>query len=297
MDKLKGAKYFTKLDVRWGFNNIRIKRGDEYKAAFVTNRGLFKPPVMFFGLTNSPAMFQNMMNNLFKDLILEGHVIVYMDNILIFTNDKRLHAKITHQVLQILKDNNLYLKPEKCEFDKTEVKYLGIIVSEGRLCMSPNKVLAIAEWPTPKSKKELQQFLGFLNFYCHFIKDFAKLAMPLHYPTGNKAWTWSSFEDLAFYDLKKAVAHDPILTLPLDDAPFCIKADSSGYATGAVLSQLQDSIWKPVAFFSKTLNNVERNYDVHDRELLSIMRAITDWRRYILGASTPVNILSDHQNL
>jgi hypothetical protein len=153
-------------------------------------------------------------------------------------NNKRLHAKITRQVLQILKDNNLYLKPKKCEFNKTEVEYLGVIVSEGRLRMSPNKVLAIAKWPTPKSKKELQQFLGFLNFYRRFIKDFTKLATPLHYLTGNKPWTWSSFKDLAFHNLKKAVAHDPILTLPLDDVPFRIKADSSGYATGAVLSQL-----------------------------------------------------------
>lgn len=297
MDKLKGAKYFTKLDVRWGFNNIRIKKGDEHKAAFITNRGLFEPLVMFFGLTNSPATFQCMMNDLFKDLILQGHVIVYMDDILIFTNDRNLHAQITRQVLHILQDNNLYLKPEKCEFDQLEVEYLGVIISEGQIRMSPKKVDAVAQWPTPKSKKDVQQFLGFVNFYRRFVRNFADLATPLHALTGSAPWKWSHTEDTSFKNLRDAVISGPVLTIPLDDAPFKIEADSSGYATGAVLSQLQDDQWRPIAFYSKTLNEVERNYDIHDRELLSIMRSLADWRRYILGTPTPVDIISDHQNL
>ncbi|KAJ3494703.1 hypothetical protein NLJ89_g10750 [Agrocybe chaxingu] len=267
MDKLNGSKYFTKLDVRWGFNNIRIKDGDEYKAAFITNRGLFEPLVMFFGLTNSPATFQNMMNDLFKDLILDGHVVIFMDDVLIFTDDRTQHARITREVLQILKDNNLYLKPEKCEFDKTEVEFLGVIVSHGSLRMSPSKVDAIASWPVPKSKRELQQFLGFLNFYRRFIHDFANLAAPLNHLTGNKPWNWTAIEHDAFHKLRTAALDGPVLALPLDDAPFRIEADSSGYATGAVLSQLHGEDWRPVAFYSKSLNDVERNYDIHDRHL------------------------------
>lgn len=118
IDKLKGAKYFTKLDVRWGYNNVRIKEGDEHKAAFVTNRGLFEPTVMFFGLTNSPATFQNMMNNIFADFIAEGKVTVYLDDILIFSANLEEHRRIVTEVLRRLKENNLFLKPEKCEFEQ-----------------------------------------------------------------------------------------------------------------------------------------------------------------------------------
>ncbi|PPQ84232.1 hypothetical protein CVT26_013080, partial [Gymnopilus dilepis] len=164
MDKLKGAKYFTKLDIRWGYNNIRIKEGDEHKAAFITNRGLFEPLVMFFGLMNSPVTFQNMMNDLFRELLLTGHVIIYMDDILIFSDDLTTHCILTRQVLKVLEDNKLYLKPEKCVFEALEVKYLGVIVSHGCLKMDPKKVDAVSNWPKPHNKKDVQQFLEFVNF-------------------------------------------------------------------------------------------------------------------------------------
>ena len=156
MDKLKGSKYFTKLDVRWGFENIRMKEGDEWKAAFITNRGLYEPTVMFFGLTNSPATFQSMMNDIFRELILTGHVIIYMDDILIFTDDLATHQLITQQVLTILQKNNLFLKPEKCFFEALEVEYLGVIVSQGSIKMDPKKIEALRDWPTPRCKKHVQ---------------------------------------------------------------------------------------------------------------------------------------------
>ncbi|SJL15525.1 uncharacterized protein ARMOST_19025 [Armillaria ostoyae] len=165
IDKLQGAKYFTKLDVRWGYNNVRIKEGDEHKAAFRTNRGLFEPTVMFFGLTNSPATFQWMMNDIFKDLIASGKVTIYLDDILIFTKDLDEHRRIVRQVLQKLRENKLFLKAEKCEFEVLETEYLGVIISEGQVRMDPVKLAGIAEWPTPTKKKELQSFLGFTNFY------------------------------------------------------------------------------------------------------------------------------------
>ena len=297
MDKLKGAKYFTKLDVRWGYENIRIKEGDELKAAFITNRGLFEPTVMFFGLTNSPATFQNMMNDIFRDLLLSGHVIIYMDDILIFTDDLTTHRLITRQVLSLLQKHNLFLKPEKCSFETLEVEYLGVIVSHGSLKMDPKKILALQTWPTPRCKKDVQQFLGFVNFYRRFVKDFAKTARPLNQLCGSKPWFWSDNENQAFLSLRNSVVHGPILAIPLDDAPFRIEADSSGYATGAVLSQLQDGQWRLVSFSSKSLSDVERNYDIHDRELLSIMRALSDWRKYLHGSTIPFEIHSDHKNL
>jgi hypothetical protein len=128
IDKLQGAKYFTKMDVRWGFNNIHIKDGDQWKVAFKTPIGLFEPMVMYFGLCNSPATFQTMMNHLFKDLIDRDIVVVYMDNILIFTQEQEEHGQVTKEVLQILKDNNLYLKLKKCEFKKEKIEYLGLVI-------------------------------------------------------------------------------------------------------------------------------------------------------------------------
>jgi hypothetical protein len=129
VNQLRGAKYFTKLDVRWGFNNVRIQEGDEWKAAFRTNRGLFEPLVMFFGLTNSPATFQTMMNDMFTDMISEGVVVVYLDDILIFTKDLEEHRQITRRVLKRLAEHQLYLRPEKCEFEKTRIEYLGLIIN------------------------------------------------------------------------------------------------------------------------------------------------------------------------
>ena len=165
IDKLKGTKIFTKIDLRWGYNNVRIKQGDEWKAAFKTNRGLFEPTVMFFGLTNSPATFQAMMNTLFKDLIDTGKVVIYMDDILIFTESIEEHRELVAKVLQRLADNDLYAKPEKCVFEAESVEFLGMIVSHNTVSMDAVKVVGVVNWPVPRSVKEVQSFLGFGNFY------------------------------------------------------------------------------------------------------------------------------------
>ena len=163
--QLRGAKYFTKLDVWWGFNNIQIWAGDEWKAAFCTNRGLFEPQVMFFGLTNSPATFQTMKNNSFHDMIAEGVVCVYLDDILIFTKTLLEHRTITWRVLECLREYNLCLKPEKCKFKRTWIEYLGVIVSEGMVDMDSVKVSGVSEWLEPQNKREVQSFVRFVNFY------------------------------------------------------------------------------------------------------------------------------------
>ncbi len=165
MDKLRRAKYFSKLDVHWGYNNVHIKTGDEWKAAFRTNRGLYKPTVMFFRLTNSPATFQWMMNDIFKDLIASGKVTIYLDDILIMSKTKEEHRQITRKVLATLRKHKLFLKAEKCEFEVLETEYLGIIISEGSIRMEPVKIKGILDWPILTKKKELQSFLGFTNFY------------------------------------------------------------------------------------------------------------------------------------
>jgi hypothetical protein len=297
INQLRGAKYFTKLDVRWGFNNVHIKEGDEWKAAFRTNRGLFEPLVMFFGLTNSPATFQTMMNEIFIDMTSEGVVVVYLDDILIFTKTLDEHWEVTRWVLGRLE---LFLQPEKCEFEKTWIEYLGLIISENHVEMDPVKVAGVAEWPQPTNKREVQSFLGFANFYRRFIKDFSHHARPLFDLTWNdQKWKWDIPEATAFQKLKKAITSAPVLTTPADNRPFRIEADSSDFATGAVLSQLssEDEKWHPVAYLSKSLSETERNYEIHDKEMLAIMRALEEWRHFLEGAPDKFEIWTDHKNL
>ena len=165
LDKLKGAKWFTKLDVLWGYNNIRIRDGDQWKAAFKTNKGLFEPTVMFFGMCNSPATFQSMMDEIFADMTDEGIVIIYMDDVFIFAPDEITLRENMKRVLARLQENDLFLKPAKCEFNKTKVKYLGMVIEEGKISMDPGKLKGIQDWPAPITVKQVRGFLGFGNFY------------------------------------------------------------------------------------------------------------------------------------
>jgi hypothetical protein len=240
VNQLRGAKYFTKLDVRWGFNNVCIKEGDEWKAAFRTNHGLFEPLVMFFGLT----------------------VVVYLDDILIFTKTLDEHREVTRRVLGRLAAHELFLRPEKCEFEKPRIEYLGLIITEDHVEMDPVKVAGVAEWPQPTNKREVQSFLGFANFYRWFIKDFSHHARPLFNLTRNdQKWKWDLPETIAFQKLKEAITSTPVLTTPADNRPFRIEADSSDFATGAVLSQLsaEDKKWHPVAYLSLRRSGITRS--------------------------------------
>jgi hypothetical protein len=299
VNKLRHASYFTKLDIRWGYNNIRIKEGDEWKAAFRTNRGLFEPLVMFFGLTNSPSTFQTMMNDIFRDLIDQGQVVVYLDDILIFTEDIQTHQQITRQVLDVLRQHKLYLCPAKCEFHKRTIEYLGLIIGQGTVEMDPVKVEGVSKWPTPTNLTEVQSFIGFCNFYRRFIRDFSGIARPLHNLTKKDTpFAWGTVQQQAFQELKDTITSHPILAFPNEDKPFRLEADSSDYATGAELAQLgDDGKWHPIAFMSKSLSETERNYDIHDKELLAIIRALEEWRHFLEGAKHQFEIYTDHQNL
>ena len=179
LNKLRDAKIFTKMDVRWGYNNILIHPDDRWKAAFITEFGLFEPTVMFFGLCNSPATFQAFMNRIFDKEISEGWIIIYMDDILIFSADPETHKLRTKHVLDILQKEHLFLKPTKCTFDALEVEYLGMVIRHGEVAMDPAKIKGISEWPQPKTLTEVRSFLGFCNFYRTFIPHFSTIAQPL----------------------------------------------------------------------------------------------------------------------
>jgi len=279
VSQLHRARYFTKLDVRWSFNNVCIKPGDEWKAAFRTNRGLFEPLVMFFGMTNSPATFQTMINDIFWDLIAEGIMVVYLDDILIFTRTEEKHVKAIRRVLQVLQEHKLFLCLEKCEFCKERIKYLGLVISENEVSMDLVKVAGVQEWPTLENKTDVQAFLGFVNFYRRVIRDFSAKARPLFDLTRSKqVWTWSGREQTAFEDLKMVVTTALVLMSPQDSKPFRVEADSLDFTTGAVLSQQStaDGKWHPIVFYSKSLSSVERNYKIHDKEMLAIIRALEE---------------------
>jgi len=217
VSQLRGARYFTKLDVHWGFNNVRIKPGDEWKAAFCTNHGLFEPLVMFFGMTNSPATFQTMMDDVFRTVIAEGIVVVYLDDILIFTKTEEEHERAVQRVLEILAEHKLFLCLEKCEFHRKQIEYLGLVISENKVVMDPVKVAGVCEWPVPENRTDIQAFIGFVNFYRHFIQDFSTIARPLFDLTrSNQAWNWGTKEQEAFECLKMAVTTAPILASPQD---------------------------------------------------------------------------------
>jgi hypothetical protein len=176
VNKLKGSKWFTKIDLRWGYNNVCIKEGNEWKAAFVCHRGLFEPIVMYFGLCNSPATFQTMMNEIFSDIA--DVMVIYIDDLMIYTktDDIQTHERVVKQVLKRLEEHDLFAKSEKCTFGVKEVEFLGMIVSREGIKMDDSKVKAIREWPTPKTVRGVRSFLGLANFYCRFIEGYAQVA-------------------------------------------------------------------------------------------------------------------------
>ena len=212
INQLTKAQYLTKFDVRWGYHNIRIQEGDEWKGAIVTKRGLFEPKVMYFSMTNSPATFQALMNSVFADLIAKGQVAVYMDDILIYSQDIKAHRLVVREVLKQLEHYDIYLKPEKCEFGQQSIKYLGMIIRPGEVQMDPGKVSAVKSWPTPTTLKKVRAFIGFANFYRRFIKDFSTMARPLHDLTKKDTpWQWNKKQQEAFDSIKWQFCTEPIL--------------------------------------------------------------------------------------
>jgi hypothetical protein len=228
---------------------------------------------MFFGMCNSPATFQSMMDHIFKDEIHNKWIIVYMDDILIFSKTKEGLEQITKGVLQKLRENDLYLKPHKCEFAKTKIEYLGMILEEGKVSMDPTKLIGIKQWPEPTTVKQVRSFLGFGNFYRRFIRNYSNVARPMNeLLQKDKKFEWTTETQTAFDELKKRFTEEPVLIFPDTSKPFQIECDASKYASGAVLTQLDvNGDRHPCAFISKTFSPTERNYEIYDRELLSVI--------------------------
>ena len=276
LENIGTKKVFTKMDLRWGYNNVRIKERDEWKAAFMTLEGSFEPTVMFFGLTNSPAIFQAMMNELLRDLTNMGKVAVFIDDVIVGTETEEGHNELVAEMIKRLEENKLYMKPEKCKWKVREIEFLGVVIGSEGIKMEKEKVKGVLEWPTPKSVKDVQKFLGLANYYHWFIKGFAMVARPLHDTVKkDKKWEWTERQEEAFKELKKRFTEEPVLVAPDIDKKMRMEVDTSDYAMGGVLSmECGDGLWRPVAFLSKSLNETERNYEIHDKEMLAIIREL-----------------------
>jgi len=191
LDGVRKRKVFTKLDLRWGYNNVRIKEGDKWKTAFTIHIGTYKSTVMYFRLTNSPATFQAIMNNLFRDLINQEDTAAFIDDILVATDTEERHDELVEEVLRRLEENDLFVKPEKCKWKVREVEFLGVVIGPKEVEMQKEKIKEVLNWLVPRNIKEVQKFLGLTNYYRRFIKDFARIVAPLHVLVRKEQkWKW-----------------------------------------------------------------------------------------------------------
>jgi hypothetical protein len=297
--QLTGAKLFSKLDLTKGFYQIGLDPACREFLAFSTPDGPKQWKVMPFGIANAPATFQREMQRIFKDR-LDISVMVFIDDILIFSKDERDHAEHVEWVLEQLRKNGYYANPDKCELFQPEVNFLGHVIKEGGLAVQQHKVDSIMQWPVPQCVKDVRSFLGLTGYYRRFVEGYSAIAAPLSDLTHiDKPFVWGDREMEAFTRLKQSLAQAPTLATPDNSKPYVLHTDASGYAVGATLSQdfgLGRGL-QPVAFMSKKMGPAQRNYPVHEWELLAIVEALRAWRCYLYGSVHSIEILTDHHSL
>jgi transposase InsO family protein len=295
-DRLAHAEIFTALDLRGAYNLIRIKEGEEWKTAFRTRYGHFEYLVMPFGLTNAPATCQELINNVLR-AHLDIFVIAYLDDILIYSQNEKEHKEHVRTVLTLLQQHDLLVDPDKCSWHQEEVEFLGCMVGKNGVRMSEDKIQVVKDWPTPRTVKEIQSFLGFVNFNRQFIQNFSKIAIPLTELTKKETpFEWTKKQDEAFETLKQACVEPPVLVSFRSGEPLRFETDASDLAIGMCAKQERDGKWHPIAYHSRKFTSAEENYDVHDKELLAIVVALEHWRVYAESCSDLL-IFSDHKNL
>ena len=296
LDRLKGAKLFSKLDLRSGYNQVRVADGDIEKTAFGTRYGSYEFCVLPFGLTNAPATFMRLMNTIFES-DLDKFVQVFLDDILIFSSDMNEHLRNLRAVLTTLRKHQLFAKLSKCEFGLSSVTYLGHVVSDDGIATDPEKVESVKKWPTPKNVHEVRQFLGLAGYYQRFIAGFADIAAPLSDLTRDDTpWAWGEPQNKALESLKKALSSAPVLMVPDPRKEFVVETDASGFAVGAIVSQKDDKgSLRVVAYASRKMTGPESRYPTHTKELLAIHYAFGKFRHYLHGPH--VRVLTDNISL
>ena len=296
LDRLGGCKYFSKIDLRSGYYQVRISEEDIYKTAFRTRYGHYEFTVLPMGLTNAPATFMRLMQDIFIDY-LDKFVISYLDDLLIYSRTLEEHERHVKLVLNKLRENKLYAKKSKCEFYKREVNFVGHIVGEYGKRVESNKIKAIMDWPILKNIHDVRSFLGLASYYRVYVDGFSKIVSPISDLLKiEKPFAWTNIQDKAFNEIKQIMTNTPVLAFPNSLLPYIVTTDSSGYAVGATLSQDQgNGEIRPVAYMSKKMLDAETRYPTHEQEELAIILALNEWRHYLHGAKFKIE--TDHHSL
>ncbi|GJS65577.1 putative reverse transcriptase domain-containing protein [Tanacetum coccineum] len=290
-DQLQGLSVYSKIDLRSGYHQLRVREEDIPKTAFRTRYGHYEFQVMPFGLTNAPSVFMDLMNRVCKPY-LDKFIIVFIDDILIYSKNKQEHEEHLKLILELLKKEELYAKFSKCEFWIPKVQFLGHVIDSQGIHVDPAKIESIKDWASPKSPTEIRQFLGLAGYYRRFIEGFSKIAKPMTKLTQKKVkFEWGDKQEAAFQLLKQKLCSAPILALPEGSEDFIAYCDASKKGLGAVLMQRE----KVIAYASRQLKIHEKNYTTHDLELGAVVFALKIWRHYLYG--TKCTVFTDHKSL
>ncbi|XP_052736657.1 uncharacterized protein LOC128197864 [Vigna angularis] len=291
MDQLHGATVFSKIDLRSGYHQILVKADDVQKTAFRSRYGHYEYVVMPFGVTNAPAIFMDYMNRIFRPF-LDKFVVVFIDDILVYSKTREEHEDHLRAVLEVLRERRLYAKLSKCEFWMEEVPFLGYVISAGGIAVDPAKVQAVLQWERPKTVTEIRSFVGLAGYYRRFIENFSRIVAPLTQLTRkDQPFVWTDCCETSFQELKKRLTSAPVLVIPDTGKPFEVFCDASHQGLGCVLMQEK----KVVAYASRQLKVHEKNYPTHDLELAAVVFALKIWRHYLYGAI--FQVFSDHKSL
>ncbi|GKD47839.1 putative reverse transcriptase domain-containing protein, partial [Tanacetum coccineum] len=290
-DQLQGSRVYSKIDLRSGYHQLRVREEDIPKTAFRTRYGHYEFQVMSFGLTNAPAVFMDLMNRVCKPY-LDRFVIVFIDDILIYSKSRKEHEGHLKLILRLLKEEELYAKFSKCDFWLSKVQFLGHVIDSEGIHVDPAKIESIKDWASPKTPTEIRQFLGLAGYYRRFIKGFSKIARPMTKLTQKSVkFDWGEKAEAAFQLLKQKLCSAPILALPEGSENFVVYCDASHKGLGAVLMQKE----KVIAYASRQLKVHEKNYTTHDLELGAVVFALKMWRHYLYG--TKCVVFTDHKSL
>eukprot|EP00889_Picochlorum_renovo_P006501 jgi/Picre1/33531/NNA_008854.t1 len=296
LKRLRGAKYFSSLDLASGYWQFRIKDKDVHKTSFRTPDGSYQWKVLPFGLTNAPSAFQRNMNNILRKHIDAGFVVVYLDDILVFSRTRKEHKEHLDQIFQTLKEHELYLQEKKCSFFQDEVLFLGQIVTADGIRVNPSKIEAVQNFPVPHNIPTLRSFLGLANYYRRFIRDYSAQVCHLsELLKDDVPFVWTDECDREFQNIKLKLTSAPTLRIADPNLPYVVHTDASDVALGAVLMQDFGKGLQPIEFLSKKFGDTQRKYQVFEKEILALVAALREWRHYLLGAKGGVTLYTDNR--